>query len=76
MSLRFTESRDGTPRANVRVTLRLCAEELDMIRDLARKSNESWRVWIQRQAEEGLYSAMVNGQSDGEYEQRYGKGDA
>lgn len=59
MGLNFTKSQDGKPRVDLRVTIRLDAEEIASIKKFARKAGEPWRIWLRRRAEDGIYSAMV-----------------
>jgi hypothetical protein len=58
--MRFTRSTDGTPRADIRVTLRLSAGEIGVQRIMAAEAGVSWRTWLREMAESGVYSAVVN----------------
>jgi predicted DNA binding CopG/RHH family protein len=60
VTLRFTQSKDGTPRANVRVTLRLTAEEVAEIKRRAGDEGCPWREWLQQECENGFYRALLN----------------
>jgi len=64
MSLKYTNSKDGTPRANLRVTIRLDAEEIDEIKRLARLKKYPWRTWLRNVCTDGLYSAIVRHQDE------------
>lgn len=72
MSLRFIESNDGVERANVWVKLRLSREGLQTAKERAASNGETWREWVEAQANLGLENALTDG--GGEYEQRYGRG--
>jgi hypothetical protein len=73
--MKYTPSQDGIDRATVIVRLRFTREDLQEIRDIAKKSAEDsgWHDWIESHAQLGIEEGMSA--FDGSYEQRYGKGD-
>jgi hypothetical protein len=74
MSLRYTMSKDGVERCNVVLRLRLSRADIEDIKRLAKAEGESWREWLHSHASLGIEEGLI--EVSGEYEQRYGKGDA
>jgi len=62
--MRFTNSIDGIQRANVRITIRLSAEDLAEIKAEAIANKEEWRTWLKWQAESGVRSALIRAREE------------
>lgn len=70
--MKFTKSKDGSMRTNVRITLRFTKEEIEEIKILAKKDgNTPWRIWLENYAALGIEEARTL--DDGRYMQTVGK---
>jgi hypothetical protein len=58
MPLKFTESADGKYGADIRITLRFTADQLEKIKVAAHEDGEEWRTWLHDKASDGVYGAL------------------
>jgi hypothetical protein len=69
--MKYTMSKDGIERVTVRVSLRFTRDEVEFIKELAKKEGQGWRDWIEGRAALGVEGDMVC--EDGSYDQRVGR---
>lgn len=62
--MRFTPSKDGKERADVRITFRLSRDELAAIQEAAKADDTPWREWLMDAAEDGIWRAVTGYAND------------
>lgn len=61
---KFTPSRDGVERANIRVELRLTAEEIAEFKTIANDEDQTLRSWLRDCIWEGIHRARDGRRED------------
>jgi hypothetical protein len=59
MVRKFTPSKDGKQRANLYMSLRLTAKEIEKIKQAARVDNTPWHQWLVQEAYSAIDRALA-----------------